>query len=51
VLTSLPLDDRARARDAFAAHRDVGATRVIHAERYADFDAFRRMLDAVAVLA
>jgi probable F420-dependent oxidoreductase len=51
VLTTLPLDDAARARDALAAHRDVGATRVIHAERYADFDAFRRMLDAVAVVA
>ena len=50
VLTSLPLADPARARDALAAHRDVGATRVIHAERYADFDAFRRMLDAVSVL-
>jgi probable F420-dependent oxidoreductase len=51
VLTSLPLDDAARARDAVAAHRDVGATRLIHAERYADFDAFRRMLDAVSVVA
>jgi probable F420-dependent oxidoreductase len=51
VLTSLPLDDPARARDVLAAHRDVGATRLIHAERYADFDAFRRMLDAVSIVA
>ncbi len=51
VLTSLPLGDRARARDALAAHRDVGATRLIHAERYADVAAFRRMLDALAAVA
>ncbi len=51
VMTSLPLGDPARARDAIAAHRDAGATRLIHGERYADFDAFRRMLDALAVVA
>src|SRR5687767_2608016 len=38
VLGSLPLGDRAAARDAVAAYRDAGATRVIHAERYAGID-------------
>jgi probable F420-dependent oxidoreductase len=51
VLTSLPLADPAAARDAIAAYGDAGATRLIHAERYGDFDAFRRMLDGIAVAA
>jgi hypothetical protein len=31
-----------------AAYGDAGATHVIHAERYADAEEFRRMLEALA---
>jgi hypothetical protein len=31
-----------------AAYADAGATHVIHSERYADADEFRRMLEALA---
>jgi probable F420-dependent oxidoreductase len=51
VLGSLPLADRGAARDLVAAYRDAGATRVIHAERYAGLDDVRRMIDAMARLA
>ena len=51
VLGSLPLADRAATRDALAAYRDAGATRLIHAERYADIDDIRRMLDGIARIA
>lgn len=48
VLGTLPLSDRAAARDAMAAYRDAGATRLIHSERYADIDDISRMLDGLA---
>ena len=51
VLGSLPLADRTAARDLVAAYRDAGATRVIHAERYAGIDDVRRMIDGIAAVA
>jgi probable F420-dependent oxidoreductase len=51
VLGSLPLADRAAARDALSAYRDAGATRLIHAERYADIADVSRMLDGLASVA
>jgi len=51
VLTALPVDDAAAARDLVAAYRDVGCTRVIHGGRYDDLDGFRRGLDALSASA
>ena len=51
VMGSLPLSDRTRTREAMAAYRDAGATRLIHAERYATIDDVHRMLDAIAGIA
>jgi probable F420-dependent oxidoreductase len=48
VLTSLPTSDAAAARNLVAAYGEAGVDRVIHGARYADFDGFRRGLDAVA---
>src|SRR5262249_891497 len=45
VLGMLPRLDAARAREALAAYAEAGATQFIHAERYADLDGFRAMLD------
>ncbi|TMA58523.1 MAG: TIGR03619 family F420-dependent LLM class oxidoreductase [Deltaproteobacteria bacterium] len=45
VLTALPLDDAAAARDRVARFADAGASRVIHGARYADVAGFRTMLD------
>ena len=45
VLTTLPLDDPAAARDRLARYTEAGASRVIHGARYADATAFRTMLD------
>src|SRR5216117_92213 len=45
VLTTLPLDDGAAARDRLARYAEAGASRVIHGARYADAAAFRAMLD------
>jgi probable F420-dependent oxidoreductase len=47
VLTALPLDDVAAARDLLARYAEAGATRVIHGARYADATAFRAMLEAL----
>ena len=48
VLGMLPRIDRAAARDALAAYDEAGATHVVHAERYANPDEFRRILDDLA---
>src|SRR5439155_14432567 len=45
IMTALPLDDRSAARDLVARYTEAGATRVIHGERYAGLDAFRRIVD------
>ena len=45
VLTTLPLDDAAAARDRLTRYADAGASRVIHGARYADVAGFRTMLD------
>ncbi|MCW5892059.1 MAG: hypothetical protein KIT14_16160 [bacterium] len=50
-MTSLPTSDAAAARTLVAAYADVGVDRVIHGARYADFDGFRRGLEAVAAAA
>lgn len=50
VLTTLPLDDAARAADRLHAFADVGATRVIHAWRYADAAEFGRACEQLAGL-
>ena len=51
VMTGLPYGDPARARDVVAAYRDAGATRLIHAERYADDRDLQRMLDGLTAIA
>jgi len=51
VLTSLPLGDRAAARERVARYAEAGATRLIHGARYADAGAFRAMLDGLVALA
>ena len=39
------------ARNLVAASADAGVGRVIHGARYADFDGFKRGLDAVSAVA
>jgi alkanesulfonate monooxygenase SsuD/methylene tetrahydromethanopterin reductase-like flavin-dependent oxidoreductase (luciferase family) len=51
VMTQLPLDDRAAARDLLARYGEAGATHVIHGARYADEPAFLAMLERLAALA
>jgi probable F420-dependent oxidoreductase len=48
VLTTLPLDDVARAADRLRGFADVGATRVIHAWRYADESEFARVAETMS---
>lgn len=45
VLGALPRADPAAARDTLAAYADAGASQLVHAERYAAADDFRRILD------
>jgi probable F420-dependent oxidoreductase len=45
VLGALPRADPTAARDALAAYADAGASHLVHAERYAAGDDFRRILD------
>jgi probable F420-dependent oxidoreductase len=45
VLASLPLDDPSRAAAAIRSLAEVGATRVVHAWRYPDADAFARVAE------
>src|SRR5438552_3434698 len=45
VMTILPLDDRAAARELLARYAEAGATRVVHGARHADTNAFLAMLD------
>jgi probable F420-dependent oxidoreductase len=47
VLTAVPVDDIAAARELLALYAEAGATRVIHGARYADATAFRAMLDGL----
>jgi hypothetical protein len=49
VLTALPLADPAAAAARARAFADVGATRLVHAARYEDADAFRRAADVLAI--
>src|SRR5439155_19587104 len=51
VLTTLPLDDVAAARDRLGRYAEAGASRVIHGARYADAAAFRLMLDRLVAAA
>jgi len=51
VLTTLPLDDVAAARDRLARYAEAGASRVIHGARYADAAAFRVMFDRLVAAA
>ncbi len=48
AITRLPLDDRDRTRDALRRYAAVGATRVVHAWRYADAGEFRAAAEALA---
>ena len=48
VMTRLPLEDPARAADLARAYAELGATRLIHSNRYADADEFARSADAIA---
>lgn len=45
VFTALTAESPARAIDRIAALRDAGATRLVHASRYADAAEFRRQAD------
>jgi len=47
VMTSLDLRDAARARDEIEQLADIGATRIVHAWRYADDADFGRAADAL----
>jgi len=48
VLTRLPLRDLPRAVDLARAYRELGATRLIHSDRYADAAEFARSAEAIA---
>src|SRR5437867_3045346 len=50
VMTILPLDDRAAARELLARYAEAGATRVVHGARYADPNAFLAMVERLADL-
>jgi probable F420-dependent oxidoreductase len=47
VMTSLPLDDGARAAEQIQQLAEIGATRVVHAFRYPDAAAFARAAEAL----
>src|SRR5262250_1802812 len=47
AMTRLPLDDRARTRDVLQRYAAAGATRVVHAWRYADAGEFRAAAQAL----
>jgi probable F420-dependent oxidoreductase len=47
VITTLALDDRARAADQIHQLAAIGATRVVHGWRYSDAAAFTRAADAL----
>jgi alkanesulfonate monooxygenase SsuD/methylene tetrahydromethanopterin reductase-like flavin-dependent oxidoreductase (luciferase family) len=47
VLTALPLADPEAAMARARAFADVGATRLVHAARYEDTDAFRRAAEVL----
>lgn len=51
VMTALPLDDVAAARDLVGRYAEVGATRVIHGARYADEGEFRARLERLVEIA
>jgi len=48
VLTRLPLHDPPRAADLVRAYAELGATRLVHSNRYADASEFAREVDAIA---
>jgi probable F420-dependent oxidoreductase len=48
VMTRLPLEDGERAADLARAYRELGATRLVHANRYSDASEFARAADAIA---
>jgi alkanesulfonate monooxygenase SsuD/methylene tetrahydromethanopterin reductase-like flavin-dependent oxidoreductase (luciferase family) len=48
VLTRLPLHDVPRAADLARAYAELGATRLVHSNRYADAAAFAREVEAIA---
>jgi alkanesulfonate monooxygenase SsuD/methylene tetrahydromethanopterin reductase-like flavin-dependent oxidoreductase (luciferase family) len=51
VLTGLPLDDLARARDTVAGYAEVGVERLVCAVRYQDAGAYGKAVDGLAELA
>ncbi|HTO07985.1 MAG TPA: TIGR03619 family F420-dependent LLM class oxidoreductase [Myxococcota bacterium] len=48
VMTRLPLEEPARAADLAHAYAELGATRLVHASRYADAAEFARSAQAIA---
>ena len=50
VLTQLPLDDAEQAAQRVRAFAEAGATRLVHAARYADATGFRSSAEALAAL-
>jgi probable F420-dependent oxidoreductase len=51
LLTSLPLEEPARAADRLAALREVGVTSLVHASRYRDVGGFEEAAGRLAELA
>jgi alkanesulfonate monooxygenase SsuD/methylene tetrahydromethanopterin reductase-like flavin-dependent oxidoreductase (luciferase family) len=47
----LPLEEPGRAAEQLAALSQIGVTRLVHAERYPDPDAFQRTAERLAALA
>ena len=47
----LPLEDPARAAEQVGLLSQIGVTRLVHAERYPNADAFQRIADRLAMLA
>ena len=48
VMTRLPLQDPARAAELARAYRELGATRLVHSDRYADAGELARSVEAIA---
>ncbi len=49
VMARLPLEDPERAADLARGYADLGATRLVHSNRYADTAELARAAEAIAV--
>ena len=48
IMTRLPLEDPGRAADFARGYAELGASRVVHSNRYADAAEFARVAEAIA---